>query len=124
MHETGNKDRPMPRPLAFRSFIDTVRAERVARPALVAAGRFNRSAIMREAVALARSINRSFGSWQVRMRIALRSIWARAKAAMVEACAAEPFAIREPVVIRPRPVVRPYPGRVFHSGARAAVHGW
>ncbi|TDR89543.1 hypothetical protein [Enterovirga rhinocerotis] len=114
----------MPRHLALRSFIDTVRAERVAKPALVSGGRFNRSAIMREAVAMARSINRSFGSWQVRMRIALRTVWARAKAAMVETCAAEPFAIREPVMIRPRPVVSPYRGRVFHSGSRAAVHGW
>lgn len=114
----------MPRPLALRSFLDTVRAERMAKPALVSAGRFNRSAIMREAVKLARSINRSFGSWQARMRIALRTIWGRAKAAMVEACAAEPFAIREPVLTRPRPSVRPYSSRVFHSGSRATSHGW
>lgn len=114
----------MTRAIAFHSFVDTVRAERVAKPALVSGGQFNRSAIMREAVALARSINRSFGSWQVRMRIALRSIWARAKAAMAEACAVEPFAIREPAVMRRRPPVRPYSGRVFHSGSRANAHGW
>lgn len=112
----------MPRPLALRSFLDTVRAER--RPApLVSSGRFDRSAIMREAVKLARSIRKEFGSWQVRMGIALRSVWKRARAAMVEACAAEPFPIRRPVA--PRPAFQPaFRSRSFTLGSRAATHGW
>ncbi|HMO31055.1 hypothetical protein, partial [Enterovirga sp.] len=78
----------MPRPLSLRSFLDQARAERRVVVALVSAGRFDRSAIMREAVKLARSIRSSSLSWQVRMGIALRTVWGRAKAAMVEACAA------------------------------------
>lgn len=117
----------MPRRIAIHSFLAMARRE--ANPAsapLVSAGRFDARAIMAEAVKLARSINRSFGSWQVRMSIALRSVWKRAKAAMTEACKAEPFAIR---VDNPQPlrISRPAFTRrstAFVSGSRSHSHGW
>lgn len=119
----------MARTFSFRSSLDTMRRE--ARPVaapLVSAGRFDTRAIMREAVKLARSINRSFGSWQYRMGIALRTVWKRAEAAMVEACAAEPFAIR---AANDRPAFRSTPraafvhrSTAFVSGSRSHSHGW
>ena len=118
----------MPRPFSFRSALDTIRRE--ARPVdapLVSAGRFDTRAIMREAVKLARSINRSFGSWQYRMGIALRTVWKRAKAAMVEACAAEPFAIRAHATEKFSAASRPTFFRrstAFVSGSRSHLHGW
>lgn len=116
----------MPRTLSLHSFTAALRAERRVVVALVSAGRFDRSAIMREAVKLARSIRKEFGSWQVRMGIALRTVWGRAKAAMVEACAAEPFPVREPALGRPaRPAFRSaFRSRSFTLGSRATTHGW
>lgn len=90
----------MSRTLSISSFITELRNERREAVPLVCSGRFNRAAIMREAVKLARSIRKEFGSWQVRMGIALKTIWKQAKAAMVQAAAAEAFPIREPVVAR------------------------
>jgi hypothetical protein len=87
----------MPRQLAFRSAIATMRREsRPAEASLVAAGRFDRRAIMMKAVRIARSINTTSGSWSWRMAIGLRAAWGQAKAAMRAACVAEPFAIRPP----------------------------
>ena len=116
----------MPRTLSLHSFTASLRAERRVVVALVSAGRFDRSAIMREAVKLARSIRKEFGSWQVRMGIALRTIWGRAKAAMADACAAEPFPVRAPALDRPaRPAFRfGFRPRSFTLGSRATTHGW
>ena len=76
------------------------------------------------AVKLARSINRSFGSWQARMAVALRTVWARAKEVMRTACAAEPFAIRVAAPIRTARPAFVRRSAAFVSGSRAAVHGW
>lgn len=119
----------MSRTFSHRSAIAIMRAERrLIETPLVSAGRFDTRAIMIAAVKLARMINRSFGSWQARMAIALRTVWKRAKAAMVDACAAEPFAIRAPgksaIVAdthRPTFVRR---STAFVSGSRSTSHGW
>lgn len=113
----------MPRSYPIRSLT----SPRPAPAPLVSAGSFDTRAIMREAVEVARSIRREFGSWQVRMGIALRSVWKRAKAAMVEACAVEPFAIRSAEPVKLATSHRPYFARrstAFVSGSRVHSHGW
>ena len=116
----------MSRSISLRSFISAERAAR--RPAeirLVDAGRFDRAGIMRKAVAVARSINRRFGSWQARMAIGLKTAWKAAREAMTQVCAVEPFAVREPALARPyRPAFRSYRPRAFILGSRATSHGW
>lgn len=115
------------RSISLPSFIAAGRMERRVETSLVSGGRFDTRAIMVEAVKLARSISRLFGSWQVRMSIALRTVWKRAKAAMTETCAAEPFPIREPTT--PKPIEKPRRAgfarsTTFVRGSRATSHGW
>lgn len=70
----------------LRSFLAAERAERRPAPvAYVVAGRFNRTAIMREAVKLARSLRAGGATWGWRMRVALKTVWGWAKAAMAAA---------------------------------------
>lgn len=70
----------------LHSFIAAERAERRPAPvAYVLAGRFNRSAIMREAVKMARSLRGGGQAWAWRMSVALRTVWGWAKAAMAAA---------------------------------------
>jgi hypothetical protein len=71
------------RTLAWSTSLNDIRtAGQVAGPVYVVGGRFDLAAIMREAVKLARRFGSSCQlNWQGRMRVALRTVWARAKAA-------------------------------------------
>ena len=116
----------MARNLALRSFLDTCRRERLKRTPLVSGGRFDRSAIMREAVKVARSMRPSSLTWRECMSIGLGSAWKQARAELAKACAAEPFPIREPAAmqayrLKSQPIYRP---RSFTLGSRATTHGW
>jgi hypothetical protein len=79
------------RTLSWSTSLNELRAaDRTAAPVFTIAGRFDRAAIMREAVKLARRFGSSCQlTWQGRMRVALRTVWARAKEA---ASAALPLA--------------------------------
>ncbi|WP_375458325.1 hypothetical protein [uncultured Enterovirga sp.] len=116
--------------MSLRSFTllaHTVRAEN--RPAaLVVAGRFVRSAIMREAVRLARQLAlRSGLSWRRRMAIGLRTAWGRAKQERTDQ-ARTAAALSRPTTPAQTPRSRLAPSldraRVFISGSRFHSHGW
>lgn len=120
----------MARSISLRSFIASERAGRLPAP-LAPSGRFDLSAIMREAVKVARSIRRDFGSWQTRMQIALRTVWKRAKVAKVEAS----LRIRGAANGKPLPISAdrqrmPHRAEFGHRltafviGSRATSHGW
>ena len=88
----------------LRTFLAAERAERTPAPvAYVIAGRFNRSPIMREAVKLARSLRAGGATWQWRMRIALKTVWGWAKAAMA-AAPAKSNTVLDVTPVRPAPV--------------------
>ena len=83
------------RTIDWSSAIRDMRATSQASPFLTAAGRFDLKAIMNAAVAEARLLGRGVTgralSWQARMGIALKLIWAKAKRA---AGAARPAPLR------------------------------
>ena len=71
------------RSLDWSSEIRSLETRRVASPFITAAGRYDLRAIMRAAIAEARRIGRALGlSWNDRLSITLKLIWAKAKAAV------------------------------------------
>ncbi len=71
------------RTLDWSSEIRSLETRRSVSPFLTAAGRFDLRAIMCAAIAEARRIGRTLGlSWNDRLSIALRLIWAKAKSAV------------------------------------------
>ena len=99
----------------LRTFLAAERAERTPAPvAYVTAGRFNLTAIMREAVKLARSLRAGGATWQWRMRIALKTVWGGAKAAMAVAPAGL-------VSRNDTPAPRPLPVRIRRERLDAPV---
>jgi hypothetical protein len=72
------------RSLDWSSAIRDMRAASQVSPFLTAAGKFNLKAIMTAAIAEARVLGRTIRglSWQARIGIALKPIWAKAKRAL------------------------------------------
>lgn len=116
----------MSRSLAFHSSVRQLRREHAqAEPDFVVAGRYNLSAIMREAVKVAKSLRAGGASWSWRMRMGLTAAWRRAKTAKADVQRfdiphrAEPAA---PPPVHPRRLYDP--GRAFIRGSRLTSHGW
>lgn len=94
---------------------------RVAAP-LASAGRFDRRAIMIEAVRLARTAFRTLDSWRVRMAAGLILAWKRAREARNAAPA--PLAPVQPRPVAPRSISSTPRVRTFVRGSRLYSHGW
>ena len=80
MHVTGNQSNPdvLPRQLTWSTAMSEFRKERAPRPA--AAARYDRRAIMAEAIVQARTARAALGlSWTAALAITLRTAWAAAK---------------------------------------------
>ena len=115
---------PSRMPLRPTVSLDALRYGDRPRPAaLVTAGRFDKAAIMRKAVGIARSLRTSALTWGAKMRIGLTTTW---KAAHEERAVAANYA--RPVTVAWTPALAlpraARPVRTWTSGARAYSHGW
>ncbi|MGA0595165.1 hypothetical protein [Enterovirga sp. CN4-39] len=89
------------RKLSWSTSMRDYRTEsRPAASPFVVAGRFDRAAIMRRAVQVARTLRAGGASWQRRMKVALRTVWGWAKREQDAAPAL-------PIVRAPAPVAKP-----------------
>lgn len=115
----------MPRSLHFHAALADIRASnRPAAPVYFQGGSYDRAAIMREAVRVARSLRAGGATWQWRMAIALRTVWGRARTAR-DASANLAAASSPAPALTPRSRLAGRARvRTYDLGVRLYTHSW